>query len=85
MDVNIIEPTQAYTVYIRSSSDKFKHSVSSSQSTHCISITKTNGFILLKEIITVYSENAIKLIHILFGQNATLLCVKARPASGGEQ
>lgn len=41
------------------------------------SITKTEKFMLFREIITLYWENHIEHIHTLFGQNIMFLNVKA--------
>jgi hypothetical protein len=54
-----------------------KHSVLTSKKTQPITITKINWLTLFKEIIAVNSENHMKPIHSLCGQNAELLILKA--------
>jgi uracil DNA glycosylase len=55
----------------------FNHSVLTSKKTQSITITNIILLMLFKEIIAVCSENNMKLINVLCGQNAQLLIVKA--------
>jgi hypothetical protein len=55
----------------------FKHSFHASKKTQPISITRINWLMMFKEIITVYSENHMKPINILCGQNEELMIVKS--------
>jgi hypothetical protein len=50
---------------------------SASKKTQPVTITKINWLMLFKEIIPVYSENHMKPINTLCGQNTELLIVKA--------
>jgi hypothetical protein len=56
----------------------FKYSVLTSKKTQPITITNVNRLILLKEIMTVYSENHTKPINTRCVQKAETLFVKAR-------
>jgi hypothetical protein len=47
-----------------------KHSVRTSQETHCVSATKPNRSMLLKETVAVCCENRMKHSDTLCGQNA---------------
>jgi hypothetical protein len=53
------------------------NSVLTSKKTQHFTITKINLLMLIEEIIPVYSENDIKPINTLCGQNAELLIVEA--------
>jgi hypothetical protein len=55
----------------------FKHSVPTSKEKQHLSITKINWLTLFKEIITAYSENHMKYINTLCGQNEELMIVNA--------
>jgi uracil DNA glycosylase len=55
----------------------FKNSVHTAKKTQHFSITNISWFMLFKEIITVFSENPMKPINTLCGQNAELLIVEA--------
>jgi hypothetical protein len=55
----------------------FKNSVRTAKKTLLFTITKINWLISFKEIIAVYSENHMKIINTLCGQDAELLVVKA--------
>jgi hypothetical protein len=54
----------------------FKNSVRTAKKTQHFTITKINWLTLFKEIIAVYSENHMKPIDTLCGQNTELLIVK---------
>jgi hypothetical protein len=54
----------------------FKHSVRTAKKTQPITITRINWLMLFEEIIVVYSENHMKPIHTLCGQNEELSIVK---------
>jgi hypothetical protein len=56
--------------------NNIKNSGRTSKKTQHVSITKINYLMLFKEIIAVYSENHMKPINTLCGQNAELLIVK---------
>jgi uracil DNA glycosylase len=55
----------------------FKNSVRTTKKTERNSMTTINWLILFKEIITVYTENNMKPINMLSGQNAELLIFEA--------
>jgi hypothetical protein len=55
----------------------FKNPVITSKKIQHVSITKTNWSVLFKKIITVYSEDHMKLINTCSVSNVELLIVKA--------
>jgi hypothetical protein len=54
-----------------------KPSFPTSQETHCTLFTKTNLFMLFREIISVYSDNHIKYINEICDGNAEFFNFKA--------
>jgi hypothetical protein len=54
----------------------YKNSVRTAKKTQHFTITKINWLTLFKEIIAVYTENHMKHINTLCGQNSELLNVK---------
>jgi hypothetical protein len=56
---------------------RYNSKTRTSEKTNCISITQTNRLMLLREIITVYSENLTKPMNTLCGQNVEFMNVKA--------
>jgi hypothetical protein len=54
----------------------FHHSAPNQKKTQRFSITKINWFMLLREIVTVYSENYTKPISALCGYSADVLTLK---------
>jgi hypothetical protein len=55
----------------------FKYSVRTEKKTPDFTITEINWLTLFKEIIAVYSQNHMKGINTLCGQNAEVLVIKA--------
>jgi hypothetical protein len=55
----------------------FNNSVRTAKKTQLFTITKINWLTLFKEIIAVFTENHMKSINTLCGQNAELLVTKA--------
>jgi hypothetical protein len=54
----------------------FKNSARTAKKTQHFSVTKINLLMLFKKIIAVYSENHMKPINTLCGQNTELLIIK---------